>query len=124
MIVLNLPEPPSTNRLYGVSKSGHRYRKKAYAQWAKQSGWEIVEQKKQHERISGWFIVSIEVSDKSKKDAGNHEKAVGDLLVDLRITNDDRHCRSTQTIKTSAIERGRCIVTIYGSADSTYNSRS
>lgn len=112
MIILNLPQPPSTNRLFGVSKSGRRYRKKAYVEWAKQCGWEIVEQKKQHENVSGEFQVFIEVHDRIMEDVDNTCKAILDLLVDMRITDDDKRCRSVQAVKVDFIDRGRCRVMV------------
>ena len=111
MLVLTLPEPPSTNRLFGVSKTGQRYPSRAYKAWIKEAGWQIRIQRVK--AVTGPYEVQIEISSISGLDADNAVKALADALVKMKITDDDRHCKSVTVSKVDTVERGQCRVVVW-----------
>jgi len=80
--------PPSLNNAFPTSKNSHRYASAAYKKWKSGAGWEIKAQGIKH--ISGDFEVVISIGAKaSRADLDNLIKPVVDLLVSMKITDDD-----------------------------------
>lgn len=112
MITLTLTEPPGVNALWRVRKGAAGiYSTPEYKAWLKSAGWEIVEQGKHRGRISGPYMVSIEMSDASRLDVDATTKGILDLLKH-HITDDDRHCKQVVTLKVPAasLPAGKCRV--------------
>jgi crossover junction endodeoxyribonuclease RusA len=89
MSVIDLPLPPSVNRLWR-SNRGRVHRSAPYAAWLKEPGWELVAQRPPH--LTGGVSVSVSAGrpDKGRRDLDNiATKAVLDLLVAHQVIADD-----------------------------------
>lgn len=86
--VFKLPIPPSVNALFFNRKQGGRACTPAYDAWKTDAGWRL---KAQHPApVVGPVTLSYEVEDGCKKDLGNLEKPLTDLLVTHRLIADDK----------------------------------
>lgn len=85
MVTLDLPEAPSTNRLW--RKVGARIVKsESYRKWIAEAGWRLKEQKPRP--IKGPVEISVLVG-KSRGDLDNRCKSIFDLLVLHGVIEDD-----------------------------------
>lgn len=91
-IVLDLPAPPSVNRLWRVSKSSV-IKSDVYKRWTKTADGMLLElgQLKGVKPIRGRFTALIVVK-RSNKDLDNHSKAVLDFLQSRNFIVDDKLC--------------------------------
>lgn len=90
MVELVLPLPPSVNDLWEYSrKGGAVYKSKKYESWIRNAGWELKLQKPQP--VKGPYTIYIEAQrpDNRRRDLGNLEKAVSDLLQAHRVIEND-----------------------------------
>lgn len=90
-IMLQLPFPPSVNRLWVKTRAGMR-RSDEYVAWQQEAGFLA---KAQHQKpITGPYKLAIHAArpDKRKRDLGNLEKGVSDLLQSLGLIRDDCDC--------------------------------
>lgn len=87
--VFLLPFPPSVNALYANIPNVGRIKTHAYKQWQKEAGLRLNLQRPK--KVSGRVRLSIRAvpPDKRKRDLGNLEKAIADLLVDMGVIDDD-----------------------------------
>ena len=92
-IKLILPFPPSVNRLWRTTKSGGMHRSTEYSSWCKHAEWASVTQIK-GQKITGKYTLEIVAvrPDKRRRDLGNLEKAVSDLLQKIKVIQDDYLC--------------------------------
>lgn len=90
MITLELPMAPSVNSLWRIS--GKRmYRTKKYKDWLEEAGWMVRQQTR--EIIDGEYALHIRALRSNKRrDLDNLLKATSDLLVELRVVEDDSQC--------------------------------
>ena len=88
-----MPYPPSINRLWRASKRGGVYKSQEYRDWQTEARWEIDKQIKK-QRVSGHYKLTILVvrPDKRRRDLGNLEKAISDILVMTNTIDDDCLC--------------------------------
>ena len=87
-LTLYLPFPPTVNKLY-AGKS-RRHKSAAYKLWLKTAGWELNRQRLPVEPIGRCNItISAVRPDNRRRDIGNLEKATMDLLVSMRVLQDD-----------------------------------
>jgi Holliday junction resolvase RusA-like endonuclease len=113
-IHLKLPFPLSVNMLY-ANRLKSRTKSTRYRTWANAAGWELKAQKQTP--LHGWYTMRLCLyeADKRKRDPGNMEKCISDLLVEHGLVEDDSLCVSV------AIERFRtrgkpyCEVTVQAS---------
>lgn len=94
-IVLDLPAPPSVNRLWRVGK-GRVYRSPKYVEWLLEAGLEIMAQKPKLacKAIKGPYALVIKMAPRSSlADADNFIKAISDLLQKHNMIENDRLCR-------------------------------
>lgn len=96
-ITLDLPKPPSINRLWKIGPHG-MYRSPEYARWLKEAGLEILVQKPKLtlKSISGHYSLIVRLRLGSRKigaDLDNFSgKAVSDLLQRQGIIQNDSLC--------------------------------
>lgn len=92
-----LPYPPSVNRLWRVSKS-RVHKSPQYQAWLISAGNSLNGQCRRS--ISGEYNIHILACapDRRKRDLGNIEKALSDLLVKHGVVDDDHLCQK-QTIE-------------------------
>lgn len=90
MITLELPLAPSVNSLWRIT--GKRmYRTKQYKDWMEEAGWMIRKQTKQI--IEGEYALHIRALRSNKRrDLDNLLKATSDLLVAMKVVEDDSQC--------------------------------
>lgn len=91
MIELQLPFPPSANRLW--RRAGHTIHKsKTYTDWLRDAGWQVIAQKAGG--IAGPYTLSIQAKrpDKRRRDIDNIIKPISDLLMSVGAVEDDSHC--------------------------------
>lgn len=91
-IEIDLPFPPSANRLWRNS-GGRMHISPQYALWKKEAGYQILAQRKGG-LPEGPYKITIHAKrpDKRRRDLGNLEKAVSDLLVSVGTIPDDSNC--------------------------------
>jgi crossover junction endodeoxyribonuclease RusA len=91
MIRIELPYPPSTNNLFSNGKKG-RFKSLAYKAWLQLAAINI---KDSHRQNLGPYSISICLKrpDMRRRDIGNFEKAVSDLLVSHGVVKDDSLCQ-------------------------------
>lgn len=88
MIELWLPYPPSANHIWIRARTGMR-KSAAYVAWLLEAGAEVRRQKPG--KITGPYKISITAArpDKRKRDLGNLEKAISDLLQSCGVVRND-----------------------------------
>jgi crossover junction endodeoxyribonuclease RusA len=92
MIEIRLPLPPSTNALYANVPGKGRVKSSRYRTWLNAAGWALKEQKPKS--VSGDYRLWIwaERPDNRRRDLGNLEKPLSDLLVAHGVVSDDSQC--------------------------------
>lgn len=86
--LISLPMPPSVNGLYANSKHGGRHKTREYRNWIKNAGWEIKLQKPISILGKYKFFLTLPKMPKNA-DPDNRLKASLDLLVSLKLVQDD-----------------------------------
>lgn len=105
-LTFTLPLPPSLNNAYGNRGNGKgRYARRELTEWKRASKWLLKYQLQERglklpapgdEPLIGkprWGC-SVHFSYRTQGDLDNRIKAVLDLFVSMRITSDDRYCRT------------------------------
>lgn len=86
--VLELPMPPSVNKIWSPRKGGIRL-SDAYRLWRDEAGWRLRLQRPQ--RVAGSVVALISVErHEASADIDNRVKAILDLLVTHDVIDDDR----------------------------------
>lgn len=107
---LTMPLPPSVNACYvNVPKRG-RVASKALRDWKVAAGWEILAQPRR--LIAGPFRVAIYVPAGMRGDIDNRAKPTIDLLVEHRITPDDRFAQRISVERSAEVPDGTCVVVV------------
>lgn len=87
----NLPFPISVNAMFADGQT-RRIKSQKYREWIEDAGWIL---NRQHIRpVKGQVVLSYEFEEKldgRRRDAGNYEKGVTDLLVTHGIIEADDH---------------------------------
>jgi Holliday junction resolvase RusA-like endonuclease len=92
-IVLDLPMPTSTNRIWRTGR-GRTYRSKEYVAWCEQADLMVMAAKQYPKRkIQGPFEAQILLSELHRGDGDNRIKAACDWLQSRDIVRDDSDCR-------------------------------
>ena len=110
MITYSLPYPPTTNGLFATI-GNRRVKSKAYAAWRVEAGWCIRQQG--HASVDGSVAILMQcvAPDKRRRDISNLIKAVEDMLVEMRVIEDDSH---VVTVTAAWVRQGLpCLVTVY-----------
>jgi hypothetical protein len=113
LIRLALPIPPSLNDAYVNRRSGKgrgRIPAKAHAEWKKTAGWATRAAKPRPQPIRGEYASILWLPRKMRGDITNRMKLIEDLLVDLGLTPDDRHCIDARQRRCNSLPEGTCIV--------------
>jgi Holliday junction resolvase RusA-like endonuclease len=87
--LLNLPKPPSTNRLFGVSRGRRRYKTAEYSAWIDLAGREILAHRPRPKPIEDKFRIYVTCGP-IRGDPDNLMKPTLDLLVAHGLIRDDR----------------------------------
>ena len=85
MTIFSCSPPPSVNRMYIKG----RIKSEAYRAWLSEAGWQL---KAQNVRpVPGPVSLNISCPENGRRDLGNHEKPMTDLLVRMGLIEDDRN---------------------------------
>jgi len=106
MMVIDIPVPPSTNKLFVNVPGRGRVKSSEYRKWRDTAGRSI--QSQPHAKVPGRVSITIEVR-RGRGDIDNKVKAVLDLLVLHRLIDDDKHVESV-TARWSDVDS--CRVTV------------
>jgi crossover junction endodeoxyribonuclease RusA len=88
-----LPLPTSVNRLYlNYTKNGKKPLSAQYDAWVKEAGLNLMIQRFRPTVGCYELIIDAVRPDKVKRDLGNLEKAISDLLVRHGVVADDHYC--------------------------------
>jgi crossover junction endodeoxyribonuclease RusA len=109
-VTIDLPLPPSVNHAYRNVPGRGRVASRGLKDWKEAAGWEL--KLEPRGQVTGPYTLSILVAEKMRGDVDNRIKAVSDLLVEHRITADDRKARGVSCARSPAVAVGRCKVTI------------
>lgn len=88
MIVLTLPYPPSVNGLFANRKGG-RVKSEDYTAWIKSAAAYVPWKAKKVITGPYTMVATFDRPDRRKRDLGNLEKALSDLLVSQGVVKDD-----------------------------------
>lgn len=118
-IVIILPDPPSTNALFvnAVYRGNvRRVRSPAYETWLVEAGLKLNRQRPRS--VTGEYALDIFVPP-GRKDVGNYEKAIGDLLVKHGVTPDDKYARrvATEVVETLPAGEIQCVIRPWGEVE-------
>ena len=110
-IKLILPYPPSVNKLWRTTKTGGMYSSKEYKDWAKHCEWAAHTQTKGKGILGEYTLEVVAVKpDKRRRDLGNLEKAISDILQRAGVIKDDYLC---QKITMEWAKSGpECLITV------------
>lgn len=92
-MTLLIPMPPSVNNLFLNVQGRGRVKSPHYRAWITEAGWELKMQKPP--RFTGDFAILIEAGPRNKRrDVDNLAKPILDLLVAMKVVQDDRYATS------------------------------
>lgn len=93
-ITLDLPPPPSTNRIWRFAR-GHVYKSKEYVAWQRECDAAVLINKQYpRNKITGPFEFILQLAANSHNgDGDNRIKAVLDWLESRQIIANDKHCK-------------------------------
>src|SRR6516225_11995125 len=86
-VTIDLPFPPSSNRIYRVGKGGRVYRDRLYLIWIKNCDamWATGVNKSTTDRFNDWFTIDIALHGRAGCDGDNRIKPVLDYLQRIEI---------------------------------------
>lgn len=108
---VDLPLPPSSNNLYANARGRGRVKAGPYKAWLYTAGWGL--KLRRAAPVRGWYALFVRVPLKMRGDNHNRFKALGDLLVQHGLVDDDRFEFETHMIRDAAVSAGRCIVRVF-----------
>jgi crossover junction endodeoxyribonuclease RusA len=115
MIRLSLPFPVSVNNLYANGRKG-RYKTDKYLAWCAEASIGIKDSHRQG--IAAYSLaICLRRPDKRRRDLGNFEKAISDLLVAHGVIADDSGCERLTMHWDHGI-REECIVIVMPAEES------
>ena len=110
MISVTIPIPPSVNALYirGRTKSPK------YRQWIEDAGWQVRAQLASSKRkgVAGKYSFKLLLPEKARIDCDNGVKAAMDLLQNLGVTPNDRHCRRQSSEFSPHVLPGQAVIVV------------
>lgn len=116
VLVLNLPLPPSTNKLYANVPGKGRVRTREYRRWSSAAlsySW-LSKPQGGFPHFEGAFDIQITLPLKMRGDITNRIKAVEDWLKKpAGIVSDDKHTHRAVVARGSDVEPGFCRVFVY-----------
>ena len=111
-ITVTLPYPPSTNKIWR-SVQGRNIKSREYRDWEEEAGYVLVAQRP--ETITGPFHLDLTFGrpDKRRRDLGNLEKPVSDLLQKYLVIEDDCMAECI-TLRWGDVDGVRAVITSVG----------
>ena len=119
MIDVTLPIPPSMNRIWRAGISTNKVTKAVFAtvsrsaeyrNWIDLAGRELLSLRQA--KVTGWYVLHLELPAKMLGDSGNREKALSDLFVSHNLIDDDAKAWKIIIERSHDIAPKRCRVRI------------
>ncbi|MFC0384355.1 RusA family crossover junction endodeoxyribonuclease [Muricoccus vinaceus] len=113
-ITLLLPEPPSTNRMWRnvvIGGAPRTLKAKPYREWLDAAA-RVVAEQSHADRIEGGYRIRI-TAPKQRRDLGNNEKPINDLLQAAGVVRDDKACEVITIRRDLARELGHLLVELW-----------
>lgn len=107
VVTIDLPVPPSLNNIF-ITVGNRRHKSPDYLAWIAEAGWRLKVQKPG--RVQGPFEAVLELPCKILGDLDNRHKAVGDLLVNHGVTDDDRHMQRLVIERSAEVTEARITI--------------
>lgn len=114
-IILLLPEPPSTNKLFreiSIGGKPRRVRTSDYNKW-REAASVAVAQQSAADRIEGNYRLRLTVPKQRQRDLSNNLKAVEDLLQMAGVIRNDLACTHIVMRRDLAREPGHIMVELW-----------
>lgn len=92
--MLTLPYPPTTNNLYRNAGSKGRVKSEQYKRWLAEAAWLVRQQRPTPVPGSYSLAIIADRPDRLRRDLGNIEKAISDLLKHAGVITDDSLAKS------------------------------
>lgn len=94
MICFTVALPPTANNLFFSVPGRGRVKSTAYRKWIEEASW-VAKLAIKAKRITGPYALSVQIGkpDNRKRDIGNLEKPISDLLVSIGAVSDDSDCQ-------------------------------
>lgn len=94
MICFTVAIPPTANRLFASVPGKGRVKTADYRAWIAEASW-VAKLAIKAKKITGPYALSVQIGkpDNRKRDIGNLEKPISDLLVSIGAVNDDSDCQ-------------------------------
>jgi Holliday junction resolvase RusA-like endonuclease len=105
-VIVTIPTPPSLNKLWVTAPGKPRVRSSEYRAWAERAGWLLRMQIVGMAPLDCRFNLDIEVPI-SRRDTGNHEKALCDLCESCGVVTNDGNAHR---ISVTPTERTDCLL--------------
>jgi Holliday junction resolvase RusA-like endonuclease len=109
---LELPLPPSLNACYRNVAGKGRVRTGALRNWRNDAQGHFLLAKKDIEPVSGLYKLTVRIPQAMRGDGDNRLKPIADLLVDLKLTPDDRHCQEFHVIRSPDVREHCCQIEV------------
>ena len=104
-LALNIDAPPSVNAAYANVPGKGRVKTRAYREWKERAAWQVEAQRPG--RIEGAYRIKIAVRRASlRRDLGNFEKLISDLLVSCGVLDDDKHAEKIELSLSDSVRSG------------------
>jgi Holliday junction resolvase RusA-like endonuclease len=103
-----MTSPPSLNRLWITVPGKRRVRSAEYNKWRTEAGWEIKQQVAGMDPLPCRYDMEISVPI-SRRDTGNWEKAIGDILESVGVVTNDGNVNRLTIVP---MDRTNCAVAI------------
>jgi crossover junction endodeoxyribonuclease RusA len=87
---VQIPCPPSANALFKTLTNRRRAMTGVYHAWINEAGW-LLKAANLQRFGNAPVMIEIQAKENRRRDLGNYEKPITDLLVSLQIINDDRN---------------------------------
>ena len=103
-IMVTIPTPPSLNKLWVTAPGKPRVRSAEYRAWAERAGWLLKMQIVGMAPLACRFNLDIEVPI-SRRDTGNHEKALCDLCESCGVVTNDGNAHHASRSRPRTVPR-------------------
>jgi len=116
-VTIDLPFPPSVNRLWRSTKSGKHYRSPRYQTWFQAAGIEINRQRPG--KVLGQFSVLLQLGrpDRRGRDLDNLMKPVLDILEHYGVIENDNLAQHVAIHWSDTIKGAHVVVSKWGSRE-------
>lgn len=107
---LTLPIPPSVNSSYANVTGRGRIATKALRDWKRDAGWRLKLQERK--QFAGPFRIAIYLPEAMRGDIDNRTKGILDLLVEHRVTPDDRFAKFVSAERSELVAANECLIVV------------